>query len=475
MKYTLVSRYKRIVLPALIIVSVLLAGAVLACVWLLSQRNALRGERDRLTNELNTAQTQVRTFADEIRSLQSAIADAKSKHAVAEEQIRGLSAQHEAIRNKAKEAFDTAQQQAREAFKSMAGDVMKESSESFLKLAGEKFKVEQAEANKQLEAREKAVEGLVKPIKETLEKYNASLAEIEKARTEAYSGLREKLLHMTESQQQLQAETRNLVTALRRPQVRGRWGEMQLRRVAELTGMIEHCDFSEQVHVAGEDETLRPDMLVSLPGGREIVIDAKTPIDAFLDATEATDEAVREIKLEQHVRQIEQKVAALSLKKYQDHFKSADFIVLFIPGESFLQPAVMKKPSLIEDALARNVLIATPGTLYALLKAVAMGWREQQLAENAARISEAGVELHKRLCVALGHVEKMRDALHKTCEHFNRFIGSINSQVLVQAQRFEELGAKSNNEAPEEIRVVETELREMKALPTVEAASTEES
>ncbi|MEX2213712.1 MAG: DNA recombination protein RmuC [Phycisphaeraceae bacterium] len=457
--------------PALIIVSILLAVVALACVWLLSQRNALGGERDRLHGELAASQTQVRTYADELREMETKISDANTKLGVAEERVRGLMREHDVLQTEAKKAFDTAQNQAREAFKAMAGDVMKESSESFLKLAGEKFKVEQAEANKQLESREKAIDGLVRPIKETLEKYNTSLAEVEKARTEAYSGLREKLLQMAQSQQQLQAETRNLVTALRRPQVRGRWGEMQLRRVAELTGMIEHCDFSEQVHVQGEDEALRPDMLVKLPGGREIVIDAKTPIDAFLDATEATDEVVREAKLDQHVRQIEQKVSSLASKKYQEHFKSADFIVLFIPGESFLQPAVMRKPSLIDDALVKNVLIATPGTLYALLKAVAMGWREQQLAENAKKISEAGVELHKRLCVALGHVEKLRDSLHKTCEHFNKFIGSINSRVLVQAQVFEELGAKSNSEVPVEIHMIEPELSEMKALPAAEAGA----
>ena len=221
---------------------------------------------------------------------------------------------------------------------------------------------------------------------------------------------------------------------------------MQLRRVAELAGMAEHCDFTQQASVsagAGDGTTLRPDMVVALPGGREIVIDAKTPMDAYLDAAEADDPAIREDRLAAHVRQIEAKVRELGGKRYQDHFAGADFVVLFIPGESFLYAAVERRPQLIDDALARGVVVATPTTLVALLKTVALGWREERLAENAVEIKALGEELHRRLGTLTGHLDRLGRSVGKTVEHYNRLVGSFESQVLTQARRFEDLGVDS--------------------------------
>jgi DNA recombination protein RmuC len=465
------------VTAVLIMAVILLLAAVAACVWLAAERRGLRSEQSRLQGELAAAQQQIdagkaelHELAGRIEQMRGQLAQAERDLAVAAERQQSLQREMEAAREQAvqnearlKVQFTDLLKHADERFRGAASEALSQSARQFLELAGQRFKVEQTEADKQLAARQHAIEGLVKPIHEKLESYNKALTEIEKARNESYASLREQLGMVAKSHEQLGAATRSLATALRRPEVRGRWGEVHLRKVAELTGMVDHCDFQQQVTTTG-DESLRPDMLIHLPGGREIVIDAKTPIDAFLDACEAAEETIRQAKLDQHVRQIEQKVDALGSKRYQDHFKSADFVVLFIPGESFLHPAVTRKPTLIESAMERGVVIATPSTLFALLKAVEKGWREQKLADNARRIFEEGKELHKRLCVALGHLESMRESLHKTCETFNKFVSSINRNVITQATRFEELGADSLKELPEEVRAVDTQLGQVREL-----------
>jgi DNA recombination protein RmuC len=244
--------------------------------------------------------------------------------------------------------------------------------------------------------------------------------------------------------------------------VRGRWGEIQLRRVAELAGMIENCDFTEQTSVRTSDGTLRPDMIVNLPSNRTIVIDAKTPLDAFISAVESQDDGQRSEHFERHANQMESKVRELSAKQYSAQFsQSPDFVVLFIPGESFLQAAVQLRPRMIEDAMEKNVIIATPSTLIALLKAVAMGWREQRLAENAQKISELGRELHSRLGTAFSHVGNLGKAVGSTVSHFNKLVGSLETSVLPQARRFLELGADSPKELPAQLEPVETLPREV--------------
>jgi len=353
-------------------------------------------------------------------------------------------------------------------FTSLATKAIHETGERFQKqffdLAKKTFEGEQKEASAALEQRKQAIEQMLKPIRESLERHAKAVTEIEKSREGAYHALRQQMTSMVEDQRRLRGETENLVKALRRPDVRGRWGEMQLRRVAELAGMIDYCDFTEQPSVGEGESRQRPDMVVHLPAGREIVVDAKTPIEAFLSAIEATDDEERERQLDRHVRHIETQVQSLSSKGYQTQFaRTPDFVVLFIPGESFLEAAVRRKPELLEQAMNRNVLVATPSTLIGLLKAVASGWREQQLAENARRISKLGQELHERVATLTEHLQKLGGSLHTTLKHYNTLVGSYESRVLVSARRFKELGADSSKELPAEGEVdrVETTPREV--------------
>ncbi len=356
-----------------------------------------------------------------------------------------------------------AQQQMLNTFKATAGDALQQSNEQFLQLANQHFETQQADAAKSLEQRKQAIEHLVKPLKETLDKYNTAVVDVEKSRKEAYGSLRTQLSTLVEDQRALRDETSNLVNALRRPEVRGRWGEIQLRRVVELAGMIERCDFDEQVSVTSADQTTRPDMVVRLPNDRTIVVDAKTPLDAYLNSIEAGDEDQRRTFLESHVSQITRKVQDLSAKGYAQQFaRSPEFVVLFIPGEPFLYAAVQIKPTLIEDAMARNVIIATPSTLISLLKAVAAGWREQKLAVNAQRISELGAELHARLRTATEHLSKVGRSLDSTIRAYNEFVGSLETRVMVSARKLEEMGAKSAKSLPDTIEPLDALPRDVK-------------
>ena len=420
---------------------VLLLVAVAGCVWLHRQRVAL-------ARQLADAEQHNDALRESNRQLGTDIAVAQESQA------------------NIKEQFAQAQAALQDAFKSLSADALHKANEQFLQLAEQKFKGEQRQAVAQLDQRKLAIESLVKPINEKLEKTTAVIGEIEKSRKEAYGGLKQHLAAMVDDQKQLRDETANLVKALRRPEVRGQWGEMQLRRVAELAGMASHCDFNEQNAVEGG--ALRPDMVVTLPGGRQIVVDAKTPITAYIDAAESTEDADRDHNLARHVRHIEDKVAELGSKRYQDHFQTADFVVLFIPGESFLYAAASRKPDLIESAMNRNVVIATPTTLISLLKVVALGWREEQLADNAKKIKDLGQELHKRVATLTRHLDNLGKAVGKTVEHYNKFVGSYESQVMVQTRKFQELGADSPKELPAEgelpqVEVVPRELRDAQA------------
>ncbi|MGB5102394.1 MAG: DNA recombination protein RmuC [Steroidobacteraceae bacterium] len=353
------------------------------------------------------------------------------------------------------QALDLALERLRVGFDSVAGEALRNNSEMFLRLARQALGQQQELAAQKLGEREKAVEGMLAPVREALARTHEQIARIEKERAESFGALRSSLEGVTLGQQALQRETRNLVTALRRPEVRGQWGEMTLRRLAELAGMVEHCDFVEQVHVPGEDGALRPDMIVNMPDGRQIVVDVKTPLDAYLSAVEAVDDDARALHIKRHAQAVVERVRQLSSKAYWSQFeRSPDFVVLFIPGDQFLSAAMGEIPSLLEDAIRQHVIIATPSSFVALLKAVAYGWRQNALADNAARIQELAEDLYKRLAKFTEHVGKIGRSLGQSVDAYNSAVGSLERQVLPGARKFTELGLRPEREI-EEIAPIE--------------------
>jgi DNA recombination protein RmuC len=361
-------------------------------------------------------------------------------------------------------ALDMALERLRSGFDSVAGNALRGNSEMFLQLARQMLGQQQELALRNLSDREKSVESMIAPVREALQKTHEQIARIEKERAESFGALRSSLEGVALGQVALQRETRNLVTALRRPEVRGRWGEMTLRRLVELAGMVEHCDFAEQVHVQGEERSLRPDMIVNMPDGRQLVVDVKTPLDAYLSAIEAPTEEERAIAVKRHAQAVVERVKQLSSKTYWSQFeRSPDFVVLFIPGEQFLTAAVTEVPSLLEDAIRQDVIIATPSSFIALLKVVAYGWRQNLLAENAVRIRELAEDLYKRLATFGSHVARIGKSLGQSVEAYNAAVGSLERQVLPGARKFTELGLRPEREI-EEIVPIETLAREPRAV-----------
>jgi DNA recombination protein RmuC len=339
----------------------------------------------------------------------------------------------------------------RVAFDSIAGATLRSNSELFLRLAREALGRDQAVAEGALKEREAAIAQLIEPLRTALQRTEAQVQEIERERRDAFSTLRTQIETLAGGQVQLQKETRNLVTALRRPEVRGRWGEMTLRRLVELAGLSEHCDFTEQPQVPGEEgAALRPDLVVHMPEARDLVIDAKTPLDAYLSAIDAGTEEERQQALKRHAQQVEARVRDLASKSYWAQFaRSPEFAVLFLPGDQFLSAALAERPQLMETALAQGVIIATPSTLIALLKTVAYGWRQSAVAHNAALIRDLGQELYRRLGTFGGHLGRMGQRLGGAVEAYNAAVGSLERQVMSQARRFTEVGVTADAPLPE--------------------------